>query len=361
MLRGVYASCVRVACGRGVPLTSYSNIARTMMFRRGMSGGSNPLKKQLQNVGKVVFRDSGYQPFKKNQGGGWGSGNSGGGGGGGGNGWWGRVPNRYKLILVGMPVVGGGYYLTHLDTVPISGRRRMIDVSPETEKVMGEHAWQEIKEQYKAHILPASSTYSQMVRRVAGPLIEASGLKDLDWEFIVVEEPQANAFVLPGGKVCVFTGIFPIVETEDNLSAVLAHEIAHVVARHSAENMSFARVLTIVYWTLRLTLQIDAPWLLNLFMQVGVQLPFNRRCESEADHIGLLLMSKACYNPEAAANLWEKFHEHEGKTEKRGSSVSQFLSTHPGHESRAKQIRGNIYVLISSRSSFISFSLLFFF
>eukprot|EP01113_Clastostelium_recurvatum_P018926 TRINITY_DN2230_c0_g1_i4.p1 TRINITY_DN2230_c0_g1~~TRINITY_DN2230_c0_g1_i4.p1 ORF type:complete len:390 (+),score=82.52 TRINITY_DN2230_c0_g1_i4:106-1170(+) len=311
----------------------------TMMFRRGMSGGnSNPMK-NLQNVGKVVFRDSGYQPFKKNQGGGWGSGNSGGGGGGGGNGWWGRVPNRYKLILVGMPVVGGGYYLTHLDTVPISGRRRMIDVSPETEKVMGEHAWQEIKEQYKSHILPASSAYSQMVRRVAGPLIEASGLKDLDWEFIVVEEPQANAFVLPGGKVCVFTGIFPIVETEDNLSAVLAHEIAHVVARHSAENMSFARVLTIVYWTLRLTLQIDAPWLLNLFMQVGVQLPFNRRCESEADHIGLLLMSKACYNPEAAANLWEKFHEHEGKTGKRGSSVSQFLSTHPGHESRAKQIR----------------------
>lgn len=240
------------------------------------------------------------------------------------------------MLLGGGGALFGVYYFTHLESVPISGRTRMIDVSPETEMEMGLQAWEEVKAQFGGHILPNSHPQVQLVKKIAQPIIKASGLTQLDWEFMVVDKDIANAFVLPGGKVCVFTGIMKMATDQDELATVLSHEIGHVVARHNAEHWSFARVLFIGGNVIRLFVGDVVPdALLNYALQFGLQLPFSRKCENEADHIGLLLMSQACYNPEKAAGLWEKFQAKQGDD----GEIFKYMSTHPSHSDRVKHIK----------------------
>lgn len=102
-------------------------------------------------------------------------------------------------------VVIGIYYVTHLDTVPVSNRTRFMDCSPEEETKLARQAYNMTMQQYGNRILPAYHPYTQFVRRVASRLITAGGMEDLKWEFYVIDSPEMNAFVLPGGKVFVFT------------------------------------------------------------------------------------------------------------------------------------------------------------
>jgi predicted Zn-dependent protease len=138
-----------------------------------------------------------------------------------------------------------------------------------------------------------------------------------------------NAFVLPGGKVFVYTGILPIAQTDDGLAAILGHEIAHNVARHSAESMSrnFAillpiRLAMIVLDTTGTTLGFGRV-LMDIAMGLGVVRPASRKQEVEADYIGLMIMAKACYDPRAAVGVWQRM-----ETADRDAS-SEWLSTHP--------------------------------
>ncbi|KAI8981646.1 peptidase family M48-domain-containing protein [Mycotypha africana] len=192
-------------------------------------------------------------------------------------------------------------------------------------------AYQQLMAAYAGRILPPNHYYSRMVKRVAERLIRVSGMEHLHWEFYVVEAREANAFVLPGGKVFVFTGILPICKNEDGLAAVLGHEIAHELARHTAERFSYAKILYAMNFTLYF-LGLHSMMAKDFAINYLMMMPFSRKCETEADDIGLQLMSLACFDPREAVGLWERM-EAVG-----ASKLPQFFNTHPSHENRFKNL-----------------------
>lgn len=149
---------------------------------------------------------------------------------------WAQRPTFYRdvgLISAGT----GGVYLYNLEQVPVSGRRRFNIISPGIEEALGQQSVEQVRQEYQGRILPDSDARVRQVKRVLErllPYAEGEGLKDLNWEVTVIESPEQNAFVAPGGKVFVFTGILPLCRDEDGIAAVLGHEIAHVVAHHTA-------------------------------------------------------------------------------------------------------------------------------
>ncbi|GAA5815426.1 hypothetical protein MFLAVUS_008934 [Mucor flavus] len=225
-------------------------------------------------------------------------------------------------------VIFGGYYVTHLERVPITGRARFMDITPRQEEAMAIQAYNEVMHQYGRKILPKNHPYSKFVSRIAQRLVNVSGMEDMKWEFYVVDSPEKNAFVLPGGKVFVFTGILPIVQNEDGMAAVLGHEISHQIARHSAEKLSFAKILFVLQITLSL-FGIDPSFVFNAFTtNFLMMMPFSRKCETEADDIGLQLMAQACFDPREAINVWKRM-EASGE-----AGIPQFASTHPSNKNR---------------------------
>lgn len=148
---------------------------------------------------------------------------------------------------------------------------------------------------------------------------------------------EKNAFVIPGGKVFVFSGILPICRNDDGLAAVLGHEIAHNLAQHAAESMSSVIMISPIRYSL---IFLDATgWTMGLgrilgdvALNLGVAMPASRKQESEADYIGLMMMAKACYNPNEAVGVWERM---EAATK---DKVPEWLSTHPSNSHRIDQI-----------------------
>jgi predicted Zn-dependent protease len=131
----------------------------------------------------------------------------------------------------------GGIYVYNLEEVPVSGRRRFNIISPSLEESLGKATVDQVKEQYQGQFLsdhdPRVRQVKQVLERLL-PFAEGEGLRGMDWEVHVIDSPEQNAFVAPGGKVFVFTGILPLCKNEDGIAAVLGHEIAHVVAHHTA-------------------------------------------------------------------------------------------------------------------------------
>ncbi|KUJ15897.1 uncharacterized protein LY89DRAFT_697907 [Mollisia scopiformis] len=170
-------------------------------------------------------------------------------------------------------------------------------------------------------------------------LIPGSGVSDVAWEVHVIDSEERNAFVLPGGKVFVYTGILPITKNDDGLAAVLGHEIAHNVARHQAERQSSTIWMFPLRWTLYM---LDASgytlglgrFFGDLFLQYGIMLPASREQESEADYIGLLIMAKSCYNPSEAVKVWERMEA----ANKEDANFPEWLSTHPSNAHRITQM-----------------------
>ena len=179
------------------------------------------------------------------------------------------------------------------------------------------------------------------VNRASERIIDASGLRNkLNWQTVVVKSSNANAFVLPNGKIVVFTGILPLAKTEAGLATVIGHEVAHVAASHQAERMSQALLtkaaLTVTEVALAASNSKYQPIIgaaLGLGAQYGVLMPFSRVHELEADHIGLFYMAKAGYDPTEAIGFWERM-EAAGR-----SGPWELLSTHPNPGKRIGNIR----------------------
>lgn len=152
-------------------------------------------------------------------------------------------------------------------------------------------------------------------------------LEGLNWEVLVVNEPVVNAFCLPGGKIVVFTGLLEHFRTDAEIATIIGHEVAHAVARHSAEgitkNLWFAILQLILY-------QFVMPDVVNTMSNLFLRLPFSRRMEMEADYIGLLLMASAGYDPRVAPKVFEKLGKVSGD-----SAMRDYLSTHPSGKKRA--------------------------
>lgn len=149
---------------------------------------------------------------------------------------WAARPTFYRDV--GIITAGtGGVYVYNLEQVPVSGRRRFNIISPGMEESLGKATVDQVKEQYQGQFLSDHDPRARQVKKVLErlvPFAEGEGLKGMDWEVHVIDSPEQNAFVAPGGKVFVFTGILPLCRDEDGIAAVLGHEIAHVVAHHSA-------------------------------------------------------------------------------------------------------------------------------
>ncbi|HTG44198.1 MAG TPA: M48 family metallopeptidase, partial [Verrucomicrobiae bacterium] len=187
---------------------------------------------------------------------------------------------------------------------------------------------------------------NELVQRVGRKIAAAAAddFKDAEWEFVVFESKEANAFCLPGGKVGVYTGILPITKDEAGLATVLGHEVAHAAAHHGAERMSHAmaaqaggQVLGVAVSTVDPRVQSLVALAYPTVAQVGLLLPYDRKQESSADRIGLTYMARAGYDPEEAVNFWKRFAAY--NQSRGGKSTPNFLSTHPLDEVRIKQIQ----------------------
>ncbi|KAF2648076.1 hypothetical protein K491DRAFT_772217 [Lophiostoma macrostomum CBS 122681] len=246
---------------------------------------------------------------------------------------WAARPTFYREIGV-IGAGAGGFYVYNLEEVPISKRRRFNIISPQLEARIAQESMDEIKEQYKDKLLPDSDPRVRAVKKVLErllPHVQKNGLEDVEWEVNVIDSPEQNAFVIPGGKVFVFTGILPLCKDEDGIAAVLGHEIAHVVAHHPAEKMSQAPLILLfcaLLWTVDVSFY-SSKMVLDLFLS----LPGSRRQEAEADYIGLLMMAEGCYRPEAAMEFWERMENAEQ------AAPPQVLSTHPSNHNREEKIR----------------------
>ncbi|PHH73446.1 hypothetical protein CDD83_4751 [Cordyceps sp. RAO-2017] len=178
-----------------------------------------------------------------------------------------------------------------------------------------------------------------------------------DWEMRVIADDQTvNAFIFPGGKVFVCSGLVRACRSEDALAAVLAHEIAHDVASHTAERLSAAWVANLTAGSLLfLAGALPGLALFSLWSVVGgfyvqdllFQLPMSRKQESEADYIGLMLMAEACYDPRAAVPFWRLMETIERVG---GTEVPEMISTHPSHAHRLDQIEGWLPEAMQKRS-----------
>ena len=235
-------------------------------------------------------------------------------------------------------------------TVPITGRKQNLMVSDGETLSLSTQQYQEFMKSAKTS---TNATNTAMVKRVGQNLanavvsyLNANGMQNdvqnYKWQFNLVADKQANAWCMPGGLIVVYEGLLPITQDEASLAIVLGHEIAHAVARHSAEQMStqikqqygiqgvgaLASVLGVGTNTISLG-QAMASAGLNL-----ANLKYSRNHESEADYMGLIFAAMAGYNPEAAVTFWQRM------ASASTSNTSEFLSDHPSDATRIKNIQG---------------------
>ncbi len=234
-------------------------------------------------------------------------------------------------------------------TVPITGRKQLnIIPAPQILSM----SFQQYDQFLKEHKVITGTPEARMVERVGRKIQKAveryfaqkgmsNRLAGYQWEFHLVEDPQVNAWCMPGGKVVVYTGILPITKNEVGLAVVLGHEIAHAVAEHGNERMSQGLMVQLGGLALSKALEEKPEATRNLFLtafgigaQVGVLLPYSRLQESEADHLGLIFMAMAGYDPREAIKFWERMAKMSG-----GNKPPEFLSTHPSDETRIKNLK----------------------
>lgn len=219
----------------------------------------------------------------------------------------------------------------------LTNRSQLMLLNTQEEIALGEQSAKQVLQQSK---ISNNHKQAQMVQRVGQRIANVAERPDFSWEFYLLEDKQVNAFCLPGGKVFVYTGIMPLVASDDELAVVLSHEIAHTILRHGAERASMQTIQQVGGGILGVILDIAAPeysklaeTAYNVGSNVGVMLPFSRSHELEADKAGIILMQKAGYNPQAAISFWQKMSDNGEK------SSSDFFSTHPSDSKRIVEIK----------------------
>lgn len=240
-------------------------------------------------------------------------------------------------------------FLVSCSTVPITGRRQLDLIPGSTMLAM---SFQEYNEFLKSHQLSTNPEQTQMVKRVGEGIQRAveqyfaqnQSSNELDgygWEFNLVESDEANAWCMSGGKVVVYTGMLAITQDEAGLGTVMGHEIAHAVAKHGNERMSQGLLTQMGGTALSVALAQQPQQTRELWMtafgfgaQAGVLLPYSRLQEAEADHLGLIFMAMAGYDPNKAVDFWQRMSAKKG-----AKSPPEFLSTHPSDATRIKKIK----------------------
>lgn len=254
-----------------------------------------------------------------------------------------------RLLKIFVPIILLALTVYYCSTVPITGRSQLSLIPASEINAMSFAQYGEFLQQNK---LSSNKSDVDMVKRVGVNIQHAvetyfaqknlsKELEGYAWEFNVVESPEVNAWCMPGGKVVVYTGILPITQDETGLAVVMGHEIAHAIAQHGGERMSHALIQQLGGVALSVALKNEPETTQSIFMTaygvgttVGVILPFDRSHESEADHLGLIFMAMAGYNPNAAVDFWTRMAANSG-----GGAPPEWLSTHPSNETRIADIK----------------------
>ncbi len=254
-----------------------------------------------------------------------------------------------RKILFFVLLITAGVIADSCSRVPIS-HRRQVHLMPESELItMSNQQYAEVLR--KGKVVPASDPRTQMVKRVGKRIQDAvmnymnshkkyqKRVRGFDWQFNLIDDKVANAWCMPGGKVAFYTGILPITKDETGMAVVMGHEIAHAIAKHGNERVSKQMALQFGGQAFG---GLAGPEKAKVFQQVyGVSaglaaLKFSRANESEADHLGLVFMAMAGYDPKEAPKFWERMKS------MAGNNVPQFLSTHPSHDSRIEDIKSHL-------------------
>lgn len=235
-------------------------------------------------------------------------------------------------------------------TVPVTGRKQLSLVSSGE---INQMAAQQYAEVIKTGPLSTDQQQTQLIKKVGTKIQKAveqymaeKGMSDqlagFAWEFNLIKDDQTvNAWCMPGGKVAFYTAILPICKDEEGIAVVMGHEVAHAIANHGRERMSQGLLAEFGLSTIGAAMGQNPTATQQIFMQaVGMgtnvgMLKFSRSHESEADNMGLIFMAMAGYDPSSAPKFWERMATLSG-----GQQPPEFLSTHPSHETRIKDLEG---------------------
>ena len=233
-----------------------------------------------------------------------------------------------------------------------TGRKQLKLFSSNQMDAMGVQAFDGIKQQQQISRTPVQNRYVQCVASHIAAQVPKSVYAGR-WEVVVFEEDQVNAFALPGGKIGVYTGLLKVATNQHQLAAVIGHEVGHVIAEHGNERMSLGTAQTIGLQVVDAVLQANEVsgnqqimGLLGLGAQVGIQLPFSRTHESEADIIGVELMARAGFDPRQSVELWINMEKASN-----GQRPVELLSTHPAPATRIQQLQEHMPTALSMRSN----------
>lgn len=278
--------------------------------------------------------------------------------------WWTALPdNRRQLLREWMWLrrwrlaAGAGVtlvimavlLLTHADQCPLTGRTRLLVFSRDSYMELAAHMSQAYMEEFEQAMVPVSDPRHQVVELVMQHLAQRNkdipDVCDVDWTVHVVQDPKVNAFVLPNGKVFVFTGMLEAVTDVHQLTVVLGHEMAHALLAHSAEQASLSHVVDLLSMILLTAIWAVCPrdsvallghWAQEKLTQLMFHRPYSRKLEAEADEVGLQLAAKACADVRAGPVFWQQM---DLRDQLQGELVlPEWLSTHPSHKNRYTQM-----------------------
>jgi predicted Zn-dependent protease len=243
-------------------------------------------------------------------------------------------------VAIAAAVVGVMLLHTHRQKTPVTNREQHVGLTDKQQAQLGSEQYAKTLRQNRARIVSSGADYTQ-VQRVA-KRIEAVAGRDKPgfvWKVTLLRKNEANAYCLPGGKIVVYTGILPLIGTDAGLATVLGHEVAHATAEHAAERIERQHLTRVAAAIIAGGVAITPSQFVHVMALLGVggsaaSLPFSRAQESEADHIGLIYMAKAGYDPHQAVAFWKRMRK-----ASKGNEPPEFASDHPSDKHRIERIR----------------------
>jgi predicted Zn-dependent protease len=243
-------------------------------------------------------------------------------------------------VAIAAAVVGVLLLQTHRQRTPVTNREQRVGLTDKQQTQLGSEQYAKTLRQNRARIVSSGAEYSE-VQRVA-KRIEAVAGRDkpaFNWKVTLLRKNEANAYCLPGGKIVVYTGILPLVGNDAGLATVLGHEVAHATAEHAAERIERQHLTKVAAAIIAGGVAFTPAQYVHVIALLGVggaaaSLPFSRTQESEADHIGLIYMAKAGYDPHEALAFWKRM-----RRASKGKEPPEFASDHPSDQHRIERIR----------------------